>query len=462
MGRSADRTVNRVLVAAAVAVAITIAAVIPAAAQVVDLSSRGGDLSSRIDAALRQAAASAEEGSRFYLVFRFSGLLPSDAEAGGGGAFMVMRYDGWSTIGSGGLLQSRDPWNRMGEGERLLDLATLQMVRPPAAPVLVERPMLAFVRGIVARGGAAVLDDIDLKLPEGRLRLRGRTAYWLGETDSGQIAAWIASADELPAERVTKAFKRDLVGLLSVQPPEGRVLGLLERMATGHEDETVRHRAITYLGRRPEDVSRMLNRIVDTASEPKDRAEALQALADRLGPQSRDRLIRSAENRGEDEAVRRMAISYLSRIEGNDVDAVLERLLADPDARTRARVVNAWERRAPARAVPLLERTARGDEAERVRRQAVESLGDIDGPLAKAALERLFDESDDQQLRRKVLGALVKMKGDDKVSWLAGLAAGDPSMEIRKEAIRQLGRLKDDPRARRALERILDVGPGRP
>ena len=444
------------------ALALLIAAILLAAAsatvmaQVVDRSTGGGNLTSKIDSALRQAG-SAEAGSSFYIIFGFDGLVPSDAEAGASGALMVQRYDGWSISSSSGLMPTTDPWDRMGGDERLLNLASMSMVTPPAEPTLVQRPLLAFLRGKVTTGGQVVLDDAGIRFASGAIRLRDRQAFWLGAASDSNVRGWIGSALELPAEAATTGFHRDLVGLLSVQPGN-QVLSRLEAIATGDEDKNARHRAISYLARRSEDTGRILNRILDNADEADDRAEALEALADRLGPASKDRLISAARDQEEPEGVRARAISYLSRIEGRDVDSALERLLSDPDPRMRARVIQAWERREPQRAVPLLERVARTDEEDRARQQAVQSLGDIEGDLASAALGRLFDVREDERVRRRAMEELVSRKTDDRVSWLAGLALTDPSIEIRKQAIRQLGRMKDNEEARRALKRLLNVG----
>jgi HEAT repeat protein len=145
-------------------------------------------------------------------------------------------------------------------------------------------------------------------------------------------------------------------------------------------------------------------------------------------------------------------------VEGSDVDGALERLLDDDDEQIRRRVVEAWERRTPARAAPLLERVALQDEAERVRMQAVESLGDIEGEESTRALERLFRPQRDEDMRVQALEELASRRTEGKVDWLTGLALDDPSMKVRRLAVRELGRMTTDPAARRALQRIIDVG----
>jgi HEAT repeat protein len=233
---------------------------------------------------------------------------------------------------------------------------------------------------------------------------------------------------------------------------------LLRSLASRHEDREVRHRAITYLGRRPEETAGILEGIFETAAEISDRAEALEALADRLGPSSKDRLVRTARDREEDAGLRRVAVAYLSRVPGGDVDRALEDLLSDADERLREEVVEAWERREPRRAVPLLERVAGDDGSRRVRLQCVASLGDIEGNEATRALERLFGSEEDEEMRVEALQELAPRRAEGRADWLAGLALNDVSIEVRKEAVRQLGRMGDDPAARRALQRIIDVG----
>jgi HEAT repeat protein len=297
-----------------------------------------------------------------------------------------------------------------------------------------------------------------MRLPAGTMHLGERPAFWLGDIETGALLAWARSRlATLDPER-DDDLREDLVGLVSMLPLSEAV-EVLAGLAAGDEDEDVRHRAISYLGRRPEDTIGRLERLFDSADDPDDRARALTTLADRQGPTAKNRLLRAARSAEEVEAVRRIAISYLSRVEGRDVDEAFERLLADPDPDLRRRVVAAWERREPARAVPLLERTAGGDEEREVREAAVSSLGDIDSPLALAALQRIFDSSSDERVRRRALRERVERIAatGEKVTLLAGVARDDPHFEVRKDAVRYLGNI-DDPAARRVLRQLLDIG----
>ena len=436
---------------------VVMSAAIPARGQITDRSGQGGTLSGRIDAAVRDAGG-AGPGAGFMVAFRFQGLVPSDAGAGSAGSLVIQRYGGWTITSAGGLMQTTDPWDRLGSDEQLLDLARMSMVAPPPEPTLVERPLLAFLRGTVSPGGQPELQDVQILMPEGAVRVRDRAVYWLGQAPANEVLGWSKARLDLPADRTPNRLARSLVGLVSVLPPEAAPVELLRSLAVGHEESAVRQLAITYLGRRPEDTVGVLDGILEGAREVGERTEALEALADRLGPAAKDRLIRTARDRDGDPALRRGAVAYLSRVPGSDVDGALEGLLSDPDERLRQQVVEAWERREPRRAVPLLERAARNDNSQRVRMQCVASLGDVEGEEATRALERLFGIEGDEEMRVEALQELAPRRSEGRVDWLAGLALNDASMEVRKEAVRQLGRLGDDPAARRALQRIIDVG----
>jgi HEAT repeat protein len=285
-----------------------------------------------------------------------------------------------------------------------------------------------------------------------------RPIFWIGDAAASDLLAWVRSRLATLDPDSDDDLRTDLVGLVSLLPVSEAV-AVLTDLAEGDLDEDVRRRAILYLGRRPEDTTGRLERIYDAAGDPDDRARALTTLADRQGPAAKNRLLRAARGEEEAEEVRTIAISYLSRVEGRDVDEAFERLLTDPEPDLRRRVVAAWERRDPSRAVPLLERAASRDEDQGVREAAVASLGDIDDPLAAAALQRLFDSSSDERVRRRALRERVAQISavDERVTLLAGIARTDMHFEVRKDAVRYLGQI-DDPAARRILRQILDIG----
>ncbi len=429
----------------------------PVRAQVADLSGRPGGLAGRIDQAVRDAAAGGP-GDRFQVVVGFTGFISSDAEATGGGSIVIHRIDGWMTSGISGLPPVRDAWDEPGAGEEVLDLATMRLAAPPPAPVLEERRLLCFFTGRVGSDGTAALTGLLMRLPSGSVRLRERPVYWCGDVPAADLLAWTRSRlAALDPERDGE-LRSDLVGLASLFPDRA-VVDLLAQLAADDPDPDVRQRAIAYLGRRPEDTTGRLEQIFDRAGDPEDRDQALSALAERQGPAVKPRLVRAARDGAEAEAVRARAITYLSRIEGRDVDDVLERLLTDPEPDLRRRVVTAWERRGPERSVPLLERVALTDEEGAVREAAVAGLGDIDSPLAADALRRLFTASGDERVRRRVLRERLETMTvtGERVAFLAEVARTDASLAVRRDAVQQLGRI-DDPAARRVLREILDIG----
>lgn len=364
-------------------------------AQVTDFWGSGRQFGARFDNAVQRVAGEAP-GSGFYVIFRFEGLVPSDVEAGGGGSMIINRYDDWIMSGMSGLAPSQNVWDQFESDERLLDLSTMQMTGPDPEPVLISRQLLAIVRGKVVSRGEVKLEDVSLRLPEGKIRLRDRSAMWIGDAGLSELETWIGSQMASLDASDNRSVRRDLVGLLSLQPEGGDVLRMLQGLISEDLDSRVRRAAITYLGRRPEDTAGTLISILSGAENPEERSVALQVLADRIGPAASDRLIEAARDEEEAEEVRRIAISYLGR---------------------------------------------------------------IDAPATIDALENVFNSTTAESVRRRALQELVEKRNGDPetVNWLMTVARNDSSLEIRKEAVRQLGRT-NTPQARRALEELIRVG----
>ncbi len=377
--------------------ALTVASglALPVVAQVTDLSGSGGQFGDRFDNAVQRAAGGAP-GTGFFVIFRFDGLVPTDVKAGGGGSMVINRYDGWIVSDMSGLMPSRNVWDQLESGERLLDLSTMQMADPDPEPALISRRLLAIVRGKVVSRGEVKLEDVSLRLPEGKIRLRDRTAMWIGDAGRSELETWIGSQMVSLDASDDRSVRRDLVGLLSLQPRGGDVLSMLQALASEDPDRSIKTAAITYLGRRPEDTAGTLTSILSGAENPEERSVALKTLADRIGPAAADRLIEAARDEGEAEEVRRIAIACLGR---------------------------------------------------------------IDAPAASDALENVFNSATAESVRRRALMELIEKRiGDPEiVNWLVSVALSDSSLEIRKEAVRQIGRT-NTPQARRALEELIRVG----
>ncbi len=110
----------------------------------------------------------------------------------------------------------------------------------------------------------------------------------------------------------------------------------------------------------------------------------------------------------------------------------------------------------PGGVLERLTQLASGDPDLDVRRAAVRYLGRRPEET-RPILQRLFRDASDEQLRMEAMtGLLVRME-QGQVSWLAEVARTDPSLRLRREAIAELGR-SGDPQARRILEEIVGIG----
>ena len=347
---------------------------------------------------------------------------------------IITRADGWMMSGMGGIASLTDAWGRPGAGEQVLDLATMLLTDPDPDPVLERRELLCILSGRAAGRDGTKISGLSIRLPEGRMGMHERILYWLGDTSPRDLIGWIDERMTSLDPRRDSNLREELVGLLSLLPEGNEVVTSLLRYATEDGDEDVRQRAISFLGRRPENTSPRLATLFGGAEDQGDRARALQAIAGREGPACRQLLTLTVEDAGESEEVRRTALAYLNRFEDREMDALLERLLADEEPDFRRRVVAIWERREPRRAVPLLEQVALGDPEQRVRETAVSSLGDISDPLAAEALAKVFRRSDEERIRLAALRQRVSLLESDreKITWRDGRAREDVTFVVRK------------------------------
>jgi len=286
--------------------------------QVEDLTGGAGDLTAAIERALGQAERLQPE-RRFHIAFTFEGLVPSDAQAGGGGSMIITRSDGWMMSGMSGIASLTDAWGRPGAGEQVLDLATMSLTAPAPDPVLERRELLCLLSGRSGGRDGTKISGLSIRLPEGRMGMHERTLYWLGGAPARDLTGWIDERMTSLDQRRDSNLREELVGLLSLLPEGIDVIDRLIRYASEDEDEDVRHRAIISLGRRPENTSPRLAALFGGAENQRDRARALQAIAGREGPTSRQLLTLTVEDTGESEEVRRTALAYMNRFEDREM-----------------------------------------------------------------------------------------------------------------------------------------------
>jgi HEAT repeat protein len=94
-------------------------------------------------------------------------------------------------------------------------------------------------------------------------------------------------------------------------------------------------------------------------------------------------------------------------------------------------------------AVSFLIEVAERETVRELRNQVIEELGDMTDERAIVALVRLYDSVRDEETKEEILEALGDAEVEPAWQKLAAVAQGDPSLRLRKQAIELLGESKN-------------------
>ena len=123
------------------------------------------------------------------------------------------------------------------------------------------------------------------------------------------------------------------------------------------------------------------------------------------------------------------------------------------DDEFRAEVVEWLGDHADARTLGLLARTARDDRSSHVRREAAETVADVEMPAAFDTLVALTRTLHDTDARREAVEGLAHRQEPRALEALMRIVQEDESADIQREAVETLGELKDE-RAVKLIEQI--------
>jgi len=155
------------------------------------------------------------------------------------------------------------------------------------------------------------------------------------------------------------------------------------------------------------------------------------------------------------EALRNRAMRWLGSVRGRHGLETLKNLLASetaPDVRRHAIAAIGASREPEAQ--PLILSTARGDRDPRVRAEAVSQLSRGRLPNLAAVLGGIAENDPDSGVWKRAVGSLASLSDGSGVPELIRLAKSSKSPDVRKEAVRTLGRAHDQ-RAEAFLEEVL-------
>ena len=439
----------------------------------------GADLKSRLDAAIKQARSRSKQ-SRFWTAYSF------DVRPGVGVDILI--------IGSGG---SRIDINGVAHSS-----SSKYETRNVGVFLLHETDGSQVTRAEV----------YNLERPRD---YSGYPVYWLGRATNDESLSFLKTLIATTRSSDVADSATDAIGLHDDQ----RVEGILKELIKSSSVEKVRITAISWLGNFPgqvEYLAAIVRNDRESVEVRKEAADALGESQDAAALTSLQTLYADVNNRevkreildsiaeSKDEAA---AVRFLIKVTETEPDRELrkeaidglgeskdpaslkplEKLINDPntDADLQQEAVDAISEKEPDVAVPLLVKFAKTHKSIRVRREAMDHLGEIPGQLSfmadvarnesenldlrKEAIEAIGESQDSEaikmlqtlysdianrEVRREILDAVSE--GHDKeaaFSFLMKVARSDEDQEARQEALSGLSQMNDD----RAIEALSDL-----
>jgi hypothetical protein len=163
----------------------------------------------------------------------------------------------------------------------------------------------------------------------------------------------------------------------------------LEKFLAANQPESVRRRAISYVGQRPGGLDTLKKAI---ASDPDSRVreQAVSSLANSRQPEALDLLVTIAKS-DNDSRLRTQAVSGLGRKSGAKIVATLAGIAeSDRDPNVRKRALSALQSMPDGEGVPALIQMARTQRDLEMRKQAMSSLQHSRDPRALAFFEEVI------------------------------------------------------------------------
>jgi beta-lactamase regulating signal transducer with metallopeptidase domain/HEAT repeat protein len=238
---------------------------------------------------------------------------------------------------------------------------------------------------------------------------------------------------------------------------------VLAALARELKDQQARGEAIEALGERAEPIaSEALAQIARQDSSPAMQLEAVETLGD-LKDQRGLAVLTELARTHPDMEVRHEAIDTLSDVmpPGTLVPFLKELAAADADVRLQEEVVDALADLDHPEALEALRQLARTHPDERVRAEAVDTLGERPATADSIALlKRIALEDRSTTVQHEAMDALSELADGAGIPALVELAREHPAGSMRKEALELLLE-SDHPKARELFDRALGRPPRR-
>jgi HEAT repeat protein len=207
--------------------------------------------------------------------------------------------------------------------------------------------------------------------------------HWLNDVQPAQSVALLST---FATER--EGFSSSALHAIGMHA-DGSADQALEKFLAANQPESVRRRAISYVGRRPRGLD-LLKKAIAGDPDSRVREQAVSSLANSRQPEAVELLISIAKS-DNDSRLRNQAVSGLGRKSGAKIVATLAAIAeSDRDPSVRKRALSALQSMPDGEGVPVLIQMARTQRDLETRKQAMSTLQHSRDPRALAFFEEVI------------------------------------------------------------------------
>jgi HEAT repeat protein len=320
---------------------------------------------------------------------------------------------------------------------------TLTSVHVSTLPLPVETNDLA-VLWLGTADAAQSLDRVDQFYRAAKdLEIRHDLISVAGVHDnSPAVVAWL---ERRIASQESDDLRGNAAELIAYHPIRASITAL-DRTARQDRSTHVRQEAAEALGDLPlPEAAPVLIDLARTLSDTNARREAVEALGARPEAEAAEALT-SIAKQDQDREIQREAVETLGDFEDKrGANTLLELAKSHPDVEVRREAIETLGDVLPDETlVALLTSLATTDRALEVQIEATESLGEIGGAAANAALRELARTHPDEQVRSEAIEALGESDASagETADFLKQLVMADKSHDVQSEALETLTGLR--------------------
>ncbi|MCA1630701.1 MAG: HEAT repeat domain-containing protein [Acidobacteria bacterium] len=333
--------------------------------------------------------------------------------------------------------------------ERAMQYISEMLKSPNTSPQMRE----SVVSILGSHGGRqAVPILLQLARTDPSVRIRQTAIRRLGEDGGEAVIDDLRSIYQADRDAGVKA--QVLRALSEMDSARAKAL-LLEVARNTTEDAGLRQTAIRRLGERHDTAVADLTQIYDADRSREIRAQILRAFSEMDDPRAAQKLVEAARS-NEDPELRAFAIRRLGERNDETVVDELTRIFdAEQSGEIRAQILRAFSEMKSPRARAKLMEIARGAGDPTLRAFAIRRLAESgDSVQTVDVLSSLYDSERNMEIKVALLRGLGESGQKAALRKLMDVARRDPSVEMRKLAIRLVGESKD-PEALKFLEELL-------